>query len=113
MAIMEKPKCDCHLHERQVCDVCQGITGKEKDKILYGYHTVKISKGVLGESSKIREELEELHDAEVQGARIMIHCELSDLYGALRACAATYGLTMEDLEKMADLTKNAFEQGRR
>ena len=23
------PKCDCHLHERQVCDVCQGVGGKD------------------------------------------------------------------------------------
>lgn len=106
-----KPKCDCHLHERQVCDVCQGVTGKEKDNVLYGYHTIKISKGVLGESSKIREELEELQDAESQGVKILIHCELADLYGALRECAATHGLTMKDLESMIDLTANAFRQG--
>lgn len=109
----DKPKCDCHLCEWQVCSICQGSTGDEKDNVLYGYHTVKISKGVLGESSKIREELEELRDAENQGVRILIHCELSDLYGALKACAASYGLTMGDLKTMADLTKNAFVQGRR
>ena len=28
----EESKCDCHNHERQVCDKCQKITGKEKDK---------------------------------------------------------------------------------
>ena len=28
---MKKKKCDCHLHKHQVCDVCQEITGKEKD----------------------------------------------------------------------------------
>ncbi len=26
-----KRKCDCHLYERQVCDICQNITEKEKD----------------------------------------------------------------------------------
>ena len=109
----DKPKCDCHLYEEQVCDICQGVTGKEKDNVLYGYHTVKISKGVLGQSSKIREELDELHDAENQGAKILIHCELADLYGALEACARTYGLTMEDLKAMADLTANAFRVGER
>jgi hypothetical protein len=25
-------RCDCHLYERQVCDVCQGVTGREVDK---------------------------------------------------------------------------------
>lgn len=28
----DKPSCDCHLHERQVCDVCQGVTGAQQDK---------------------------------------------------------------------------------
>ena len=31
-----KPKwakeCDCRYHERQVCDICQNITGNELDK---------------------------------------------------------------------------------
>ena len=78
-----------------------------------GYHTVEIAKGILGQSSKIREELDELLDAEKQGVKILIHCELADLYGALRECAATHGLTMKDLEQMVDLTKSAFEHGER
>ncbi len=24
-------RCDCHLYETQVCDICQGVTGEEKD----------------------------------------------------------------------------------
>ncbi len=28
----KKSKCDCYLYERQVCDTCQGVTGKEKDR---------------------------------------------------------------------------------
>ena len=78
-----------------------------------GYHTVEIKRGELGKSSKIQEELDELLDAEKQGVKILIHCELADLYGALRECAATYGLTMEDLRAMVDLTKSAFEVGQR
>jgi phosphoribosyl-ATP pyrophosphohydrolase len=78
-----------------------------------GYHTVEIAKGVLGKSSKIQEELDELLDAEKQGVKILIHCELADLYGALREYAATHGLTMEDLRAMVDLTKSAFEHGER
>lgn len=78
-----------------------------------GYHTRTIAKGVLGESSKIREELEELQDAEDQGIKILVHCELADLFGALRACAQKTGLAMSDLEAMCDATESAFREGSR
>lgn len=78
-----------------------------------GYHKIKIKKGTLGESSKIQEELDELKDAEKQSCKILAHVELSDIYGALEACAETYGLTMSDLGQMSDLTKNAFKSGSR
>lgn len=78
-----------------------------------GYHTKVIKKGVIGESTKIREELEELEDAEQQDVKIMVHCELSDLYGALEAYAETMGLTMRDLEAMSNLTRSAFRDGSR
>jgi hypothetical protein len=81
--------------------------------MMPGYHTVIIAKGVLGRSSKIREELSELEDAEKQEVKILIHCELADLYGALRECANTYGLSMEDLKQMADRTADAFITGER
>lgn len=117
MPSKRKPKCDCHLYERQVCDICQGVTGNERDvepsTPAYGYHVVKIAKGKLGCSCKIREELEELIDAEMQDVKILIHCELADLYGALREYAARQGLTMDDLRKMEALTHNAFKQGHR
>lgn len=80
---------------------------------MAGYHTVEIAKGVLGQSSKIQEELDELQDAERQNVKILIHCELADLYGALRARAEACGLTMEDLRAMVDLTKEAFKIGQR
>lgn len=78
-----------------------------------GYHKDKIKKGVLGKSSKIQEELDELKDAEKQKCKILIHVELSDLYGALEKCAQNYGLEMSDLKQMSNLTKNAFESGSR
>lgn len=79
-----------------------------------GYHTRQISKGTLGQSSKIREELEELEDAEQQGVIILALCELADLYGALEHCAQMkYGVSMDDLKKMSDLTKEAFRDGTR
>jgi len=79
-----------------------------------GYHKRQIRKGVYGEVSKIREEIEELEDSEEQGVGIMSMCELSDLYGALRAFAKKkYNLSMEDLQKMADRTEEAFRDGTR
>jgi hypothetical protein len=78
-----------------------------------GYHLQPIEKGTLGTPSKIREELNELEDAVAQGVKIMIHCELADLYGALEAVAESYDLTMSDLEAMSDVTKRAFKNGHR
>lgn len=77
------------------------------------YHLVEIKKGVLGKSSKIQEELDELIDAENQNNRIMAMVELSDLYGALEALAQSYNLNMEDLRTMSEATKRAFNSGHR
>jgi hypothetical protein len=77
------------------------------------YHLKKIKKGVLGKSSKIMEEVEELQDAEDQGVVIMAQVELSDIYGALEECAKSYGLSMADLQKMSNVTKRAFLSGHR
>lgn len=76
-----------------------------------GYHVNEIEKGQLGYSTKIREELDELQDAEAQGSLIMIHVELADLYGALEAYAEKKGLSMDDLRKFSDITKRAFKNG--
>lgn len=79
-----------------------------------GYHINKdINKGVYGKTSKIREELEELEDAEVQQNKILALVEMSDLYGALEAVVTEYGYTMLDLKKMSDATKSAFIDGER
>jgi phosphoribosyl-ATP pyrophosphohydrolase len=78
-----------------------------------GYHTREIEKGKLGLASKIREELEELVDAEEQGNRILAMCELADIYGALEARAVNYGLEMDDLRIMAHATAAAFREGSR
>jgi phosphoribosyl-ATP pyrophosphohydrolase len=77
------------------------------------YHKKIIQKGILGKSSKIQEELEELLDAEEQSNKILAMCELADLYGALEACTKDYGLTMDDLKEMADATARAFQSGSR
>lgn len=79
-----------------------------------GYHLREIKKGQLGELSKIQEELDEAFDAEEQGVKIMLAVELSDLIGAVEQYAIQkLGLTLEDLIKMKDVTRRAFENGRR
>ena len=78
-----------------------------------GYHIKQIKKGVLGEVSKIREELEELEDALEQDCKIMAVVEMSDLYGALKALAEKYGYSIYDLAKMSEITARAFKDGSR
>lgn len=76
-----------------------------------GYHMKEIKRGKLGEISKIREEVEELEDAQEQGCKIMQGVELSDLYGAIKHYAAKLGLSMADLETMHIVTERAFQNG--
>lgn len=78
-----------------------------------GYHKTLITKGMMGESSKIKEEFEEFFDAVEQNDIILQLCELSDLYGAIESYLETMGLTMEDLKKFSDKTKQAFREGKR
>jgi hypothetical protein len=80
-----------------------------------GYHVSPIAKGVLGESSKIQEELDELKDAEAQSARLLILCELADLVGSIDYYLKIKfpGWKLKDLEQMAALTQSAFKEGER
>ncbi len=87
---------------------------KKLNPHLPGYHLKAIPKGVLGELSKIAEELAELEDAEQQQCKIMQAVELSDLYGAIRHYAEKQlGMTMQDILKMSEITERAFINGRR
>jgi hypothetical protein len=80
-----------------------------------GYHLAMIEKGVLGESSKIMEELLELQDAEKQECKIMGLVELADLIGAVKHYLERHhpSIDLYDLETMAIITKRAFDNGRR
>lgn len=80
-----------------------------------GYHITEISKGELGEISKLEEELAELRDAAQQNVRIMELVELSDLMGAVEAYLDRHhpGYTISDLLAMSEVTKRAFRNGRR
>lgn len=68
------------------------------------WHVNPIKKGVLGELSKIQEELDEALDAEQQGQDIMEICELTDIIGACAARAQKkYGLSLDQLVKFSKL----------
>jgi hypothetical protein len=80
-----------------------------------GYHLAPIAKGVLGEPSKILEEVHELIDAVAQDARVMELVELSDLMGAVEAFLQKRhpGYTLDDLMTFSAITKRAFVNGHR
>ena len=79
-----------------------------------GYHKRVIKKGILGEFSKIQEEWDELSDAHEQDGKVLEICEIADLYGAISLYIKNkYGLTMEDIKKMSDMTTDAFKSGKR
>lgn len=64
---------------------------------------------------KIQEELDELKDAAEQGVKIFELYELSDLIGAIDFYLAKHhtGTTLNDLLKMSEVTKRAFQSGDR
>jgi phosphoribosyl-ATP pyrophosphohydrolase len=78
-----------------------------------GYHKVHITKGILGEYTKIKEEFDELTDAVGQKNKILIICELSDLLGAIEEYGKQFSMTLADLKDFSDLTKAAFKDGSR
>lgn len=78
-----------------------------------GYHKREIKKGKLGEYSKIKEEFEELSDAVDQENNVLTICELCDLIGSIELYANKWNLTLDDLIKMKNATRSAFETGKR
>jgi phosphoribosyl-ATP pyrophosphohydrolase len=78
-----------------------------------GYHLKKIDKGVYGEFSKIKEEIEELQDAHKQNNRILEIVEITDLLGAIEGYLLKNNLTLDDAIAMMRLTKKAFQDGDR
>lgn len=83
------------------------------DKV--GYHLRTIEKGIPGEASKIREELEEFEDSLEQGVKIMVLNELSDMIGAVELYLEKHhpGVHLRDLQDMSRVTHRAFQNGRR
>lgn len=85
------------------------------DRNMSAYHLKPIKKGILGYSSKIVEEVEELQDAEVQGNKILALCELADIVGAIdHLLKKQYpGIVLDDLIQIAEVSRRAFEAGDR
>lgn len=80
-----------------------------------GYHIRDIPPGQLGERSKVIEEVTELLDSVEQDNPVMALVEMSDVIGALEQHLIKYhpSITLDDLIKMKDRTKEAFESGDR
>ena len=86
----------------------------KKKRELRGYHLKEIPKGVVGDFSKIKEELFEAEDAIEQGCKIMELVELSDLLGALELYVGNkFNMTLDDLKSMSAITQRAFKNGAR
>ena len=85
------------------------------ERLKPGYHLTPITKGKIGELSKIEEEVAELRDAHEQNAVIMELVELSDLVGAIQLYLERRhpSITFNDLRTMAAITRRAFENGHR
>jgi len=77
------------------------------------YHTKNIIKGTFGEFSKIAEEFFELEDAFNQSDKVLQICEMTDLIGAIEEYAKKWNLSIIDLKKFSDKTKNSFISGKR
>jgi hypothetical protein len=117
------PPCTC----REFKPLVGGVEGtdiyRDDDKVERdpacvdepGYHLTRIEKGELGKLSKVREELDELLDAERQGAVVMQLCEAADVIGAIGAWLEENHptITLGDLIKMSELNARAFRSGRR
>lgn len=72
------------------------------------WHKRDIPKGVLGEVSKIHEELAELEDALEQDVRVMAQVEAADIVGAVGAFTQKhFGTSLLDLVKMSEVTARA------
>lgn len=77
------------------------------------YHQLPIHKHSVSSPYKLQEEALEYIDAVATNNKIMAVQELSDLYGCLENEITKYGMTVEDLKIMSDLTKEVFSKGTR
>lgn len=81
--------------------------------INMSYHKIKITKHDHDSPFKIGEEYLEFLDSIGTNNPIMAIQELSDLYGCVELQAKKLGVTMDNLKKMSDLTREVFLSGGR
>lgn len=75
------------------------------------YHKLRIHKHNASSVFKIQEEFYEYLDAVATKNPIMAVQELSDLYGCIENEVAKYGMSIDDLKTMSNLTKDVFKSG--
>lgn len=75
------------------------------------YHKLKIHKHNINSIFKIQEEFYEYVDAVATKNPVMAVQELSDLYGCIENEVVKYGMSVDDLKVMSDLTKSVFNSG--
>lgn len=103
-------------HEQMISDTVRKTLRGDFPKVDNpGYHITPISKGEIGEVSKIVEEAFELRDAHLQGVKLMELIEVSDIYGATEAYLEKHhpSMSMDDIIKMSNITRRAFRNGHR
>ena len=74
------------------------------------FHKAIIQKGIYGELSKIKEELDEAYDAESQNQDLMLLIELSDIIGAVEGVSKKYGSTLKQLIAFAKLRSKVAKE---
>ncbi len=74
------------------------------------FHKREIPRGVYGELSKIKEELEEAYDAEEQKQDLMLLIELADIVGAAAGVAAKYHMSLDQLVAFAKLRSEVAQE---
>lgn len=77
------------------------------------YHKLKIHKHSVDSPYKLQEEFLEYIDALATGNKVMAIQELSDLFGCIENEVQKFGMSVDDLKVMSDLTKEVFESGTR
>lgn len=71
-------------------------------------HKRKIEKGVFGDFSKIKEEFQELQDANEQHCKVLEICEICDLIGAIEGyIVKNYNLTISDIYKFSEMVSTS------
>ncbi|MBI2102707.1 hypothetical protein HYT55_02620 [Candidatus Woesearchaeota archaeon] len=80
-----------------------------------GYHEMIIPKAPAGSFLKIAEEFREARDAYMNHNPIMLLVELADIYGAMELFLEKHSpeISMEDVRRLQEVTRRAFQNGRR